>query len=95
MDIRFQDGVLKIPHLNIHDAFETYVRNLLAFEHYHVEGDERCVHGYFYFLDDLISTEKYVSLLVKAEIITNDIGGNNEEVSVLFNNLCKDVDNYM
>ncbi|XP_022132066.1 UPF0481 protein At3g47200-like [Momordica charantia] len=91
MDIRFKDGVLSIPHLEIHDAFETYVRNLLAYEHYHIGDDERCLIQYVYFLDELISTERDVSLLVKAGIITNNIGGNNEDVSKLFNDLCKDI----
>ncbi|XP_022131631.1 UPF0481 protein At3g47200-like [Momordica charantia] len=96
MDIHFQEeeGVLAIPHLEIHDAFETYMRNLLAYEHYHVGDDERCIIQYILFLDDLISTERDVSLLVKAGIITNGIGGNDEEVSKMFNNLCKDVSVY-
>ncbi|XP_022158990.1 UPF0481 protein At3g47200-like isoform X2 [Momordica charantia] len=89
MDISFKDRVLQIPPLEIGDVFETYVRNLMAFEQYHNDG--KYAIQYFLFLNGLISREQDVSLLVKANIITNCIGGNNQEVSTLFNDLCKDV----
>lgn len=82
---------LKIPQLVIYDAFETYVRNLLAFEHYHISDAKRCAIQYILFLDELISTEKDVSLLVKTGIITNNIGGSDEYISKLFNDLCNDI----
>ncbi|XP_022131633.1 UPF0481 protein At3g47200-like [Momordica charantia] len=91
MDISFKNGVLQIPPFEIHDDFEIYVRNLMAFEQYRVQGSagERYVAHYIEFLDGLISTEKDVALLVKEEIIINHIGGSDKEVSELFNNLCK------
>ncbi|XP_022155136.1 UPF0481 protein At3g47200-like [Momordica charantia] len=88
-DISFQDGVLKIPCFQITTTFETHVRNLLAFEHYyHLGHHKRCLQ-YFSFLDDLINTEKDVNLLVEAGIISNNIGGNNENIAKLFNDMVK------
>ncbi|XP_022131632.1 UPF0481 protein At3g47200-like [Momordica charantia] len=88
-DISFRDGVLKIPCFQITTSFETRVRNLLAFEHYyHLGRDKKCLQ-YFSFLDDLISTEKDVGLLVKAGIISNNIGGNHEDIAKLFNDMVK------
>ena len=87
MDITFKNGVFEIPTLYIDDYFETMMRNLIAFENLSMEN-YRCIQ-YVSLLDSLICTEKDVSLLVKAEIIINDIGGNDKEVSELFNNLGK------
>ncbi|XP_022132118.1 UPF0481 protein At3g47200-like [Momordica charantia] len=91
LDISFKRGVLQIPPFEIHDDFEIYVRNLMAFEQYCVRepDDDRYVIHYIEFLDGLISTAEDVALLVKEGIIINHIGGSNKEVSELFNNLCK------
>ena len=91
MDINFKNGILTIPPLVIDDFFEPIMRNLIAFEHFPLGNKSKCIQ-YIAFMDDLISTEKDVSLLVQAEIIINDIGGSNKEVSKLFNNLCKFVE---
>ncbi|CAK9312838.1 unnamed protein product [Citrullus colocynthis] len=88
-NISFKNGVLEIPHLFIDDSFEPIMRNLLAFEHFSQKMEEMYVTHYVLFMDYLISTEKDVSLLVKAGIIINEIGGSDKEVSELFNNLCK------
>ncbi|XP_022961905.1 UPF0481 protein At3g47200-like [Cucurbita moschata] len=91
MDINFKNGILTIPPLMIDDFFEPIMRNLIAFEHFPLEDKSKCTQ-YITFMDKLISTEKDVSLLVQAEIIINNIGGSDKEVSKLFNNLCKFVE---
>ncbi|XP_023547065.1 putative UPF0481 protein At3g02645 [Cucurbita pepo subsp. pepo] len=91
MNLSFEKGIFKIPPLNIDDFFEYTLRNLIAFEHFPLGNQSKCIQ-YIAFMDDLISTEKDVNLLVKAEIIINNIGGSDKEVSNLFNNLCKFVE---
>ena len=91
MDIRFKNEILTIPPLVIDDLFEPTMRNLIAFEHFPLRNESNCIQ-YIAFMDDLISTEKDVNLLVKAGIIINNIGGSDKEVSKLFNNLCKFVE---
>ncbi|XP_022962578.1 UPF0481 protein At3g47200-like [Cucurbita moschata] len=88
MDISFKNEILTIPPLVIDDFFEPTMRNLIAFEHFPLGNQRKCIQ-YIVFMNDLINTEKDVNLLVKAGIITNNIGGSDKEVSKLFNNLCK------
>ncbi|XP_022932942.1 UPF0481 protein At3g47200-like [Cucurbita moschata] len=88
MNVSFKNGVFEIPPILIDDYFETMMRNLIAFEHFYVGNDNKCIQ-YVSLLDHLICTEKDVSVLVKAGIIINEIGGSSIEVSELFNNLCK------
>ena len=88
MNMSFENGVFEMPPILIDDYFETMMRNLIAFEHFYVGNDNKCIQ-YMSLLEHLICTEKDVSLLVKAGIIVNKIGGSNIEVSELFNNLGK------
>ncbi|KAA0064944.1 hypothetical protein IC582_006202 [Cucumis melo] len=89
-NITFKNGVLEIPPIVIDDYFETITRNLIAYEHLDAKNyQEMNVISYILFMDYLISIEKDVSLLEKAGIIVNDIGGSDKEVSELFNNLSK------
>ncbi|XP_011649818.1 UPF0481 protein At3g47200 [Cucumis sativus] len=88
-NITFKNGVLEIPPIVIDHYFETITRNLIAYEHMDKIYKEMKVISYILFMDYLISTEKDVSLLEKAGIIVNDIGGSHKEVSKLFNNLSK------
>ncbi|XP_023548954.1 UPF0481 protein At3g47200-like [Cucurbita pepo subsp. pepo] len=88
MNVSFKNGVFEIPPILIDDYFETMMRNLIAFEHFYVGNDNKCIQ-YVSLLDHLICTEKDVSVLVQAGIIINEIGGSSIEVSELFNNLCK------
>lgn len=91
LDMSLKNGVMEIPPFEIHDVFEYYIRNLMAFEHFSIGHEQRYAIQYVFFLDGLISTEKDASLLVEAKIITNHIGGSNGEIVKLFNDLCKDV----
>ncbi|KAA0064946.1 hypothetical protein IC582_006204 [Cucumis melo] len=88
-NITFKNGVLKIPHLHIYDEFELMFRNLIAFEQFPAGNENMYATQYILFMDDLISTEKDVRLLVNSGVIINNIGGSDKEVSELFNNLGK------
>ncbi|KAL4033906.1 hypothetical protein IC575_007024 [Cucumis melo] len=88
-NISFKNGVLKIPHLHIYDEFELMFRNLIAFEQFRAGNQNMYATQYILFIDDLISTEKDVRLLVNSGVIINNIGGSDKEVSELFNNLGK------
>ncbi|XP_038904513.1 UPF0481 protein At3g47200-like [Benincasa hispida] len=92
LNVTFKDGVLKIPPFEIHGLFEIYMRNLMAFENFQgVNGNQSYAIHYVLFLGALISREKDSSLLMKKGIITNLIGGSDEEVSNMFNNIGKGV----
>uniref|UniRef100_A0A0A0LC32 Uncharacterized protein n=2 Tax=Cucumis sativus TaxID=3659 RepID=A0A0A0LC32_CUCSA len=92
MGISFEGGVLKIPPFEIHDLFEITMRNLLAFENFQggSASESSAIH-YILFLGALISKEKDSSLLMKKGILSNLIGGSDEEVSNMFNNIGKGV----
>lgn len=89
INISFKNGVLEIPPLCIYDESELVLRNVVAFEDFPIGNKNKYAIQYVSFMDDLISTEKDVSLLVKAGVIINSIGGSDKEVSDLFNNLCR------
>ncbi|XP_057489793.1 UPF0481 protein At3g47200-like [Actinidia eriantha] len=82
-------GRFEIPTLRINDFTEPFLRNLIAFE-------QCCPRVYPYFtsfaflMDSLINTTKDVEVLKNAGVIHNYLG-TDENVSDLFNKLCKEV----
>ncbi|BFG18857.1 hypothetical protein CerSpe_051310 [Prunus speciosa] len=87
-DIRFADGTLEIPGLEINDHTEVLIRNLIAFEQCHYK--EKFVSDYVNLMDRFVNTPKDVELLVKYGIVENWLG-ENSEVSTLINKLGKGV----
>ncbi|XP_038899472.1 UPF0481 protein At3g47200-like [Benincasa hispida] len=85
MDFSFKNGILKIPPTIIHNVFEIHIRNLIVSEI--VSEDETYLFHYVALLDDLIDTEKDVSILVKEKIISNTSGCSDQQVAELINNL--------
>ncbi|KAF8364787.1 hypothetical protein HHK36_033236 [Tetracentron sinense] len=88
-DISFENGVLELPVLRVVDSTELVFRNLIAFEQCDKSLPSRIL-SYALLMDNLINTPKDVGLLIEDEIIENYLG-ENEAVSHLFNNLCKEV----
>lgn len=84
MDIEFIKGVLKIHPILIQEGTEIIFRNLLAFEQLHCPDES--ITAYLCFLDKLIDTPSDVDLLKEAGVIRS-IGGSNEDVCKLFNNI--------
>jgi Plant protein of unknown function len=88
-DISFDqnNGIMEIPALLIHDLNCILLANLFAFEQcsYGPEGD---ISHFASLFDDLIDTEKDVSLLESSGVLINMIGGE-KETSFFFNQLGK------
>ncbi|XP_052207082.1 UPF0481 protein At3g47200-like isoform X2 [Diospyros lotus] len=69
-DIRFIDGVLKIPRLCIGDYTEFPLRNLLAYEQCHLQRHQRkYVSDYIAFMNCLVNSPRDVQLLRHSKII--------------------------
>ncbi|XP_059640858.1 UPF0481 protein At3g47200-like isoform X2 [Cornus florida] len=88
LDIKFANGVIEIPHLEIDDLTEILFRNLIAFEQCHYAY--KYIIQYMALMDSMINTPKDVELLIHHKIITSRLGSN-EDISTLFNKICKEV----
>ncbi|XP_019186612.1 PREDICTED: UPF0481 protein At3g47200-like [Ipomoea nil] len=90
-DIKFNHGgVLEIPSFALYDSTETFFRNLIAYEQHSRYMRPKYFTDYAVFMDDLINTEKDVNLLRLKDVFINGLG-DDKEVTLLFNNLCKGV----
>lgn len=88
-DISFRWGVLRLPPVTVDDTSESMFLNLIAFERSHV-GAGNQVTSYIFFMDNIIDSNKDVSLLHSSGIIQNAIGSD-KAVAKLFNSLSKDI----
>ena len=84
LDITFDNGVLKIPQLVIHETTESFFRNIISFEQCYpnCEPSFTC---YAILLDNLINTAKDVDILSENKIIKNWL--NPEDAVPFFNKL--------
>ncbi|CAA7032879.1 unnamed protein product [Microthlaspi erraticum] len=73
LEVRFENGCLKMPCLWIHDTSEMTLRNIMALEQCHYPHTVH-VCSYVEFMDYLIDTDKDVDLLVEKGILKNMIG---------------------
>ncbi|KAF8031254.1 hypothetical protein BT93_D0450 [Corymbia citriodora subsp. variegata] len=87
-DIKFKNGVLEIPPLNLYDMTESYFRNVIAFEQRYYE-DDSCLIDYLLFIDHLVNTPADAKLLIDKEIIDNWIGSEDAAADRI-NRYCKD-----
>ncbi|KAI7993622.1 UPF0481 protein [Camellia lanceoleosa] len=87
-DIKFSGDILEIPQTEIGDPTERLLRNIIAYERCHCH--DTLFADYTTIMDYLINTSKDVELLVRAKIVENWLGDNND-VSNLFNGLGKEV----
>ncbi|KAJ4965355.1 hypothetical protein NE237_017204 [Protea cynaroides] len=88
-DIKFENGVLWIPRLLIHDGTKSLFLNLIAFEQCHLD----CGHditAYVIFMDNLINSPEDVGYLHYCDIIEHWLGSD-AEVADLFHRLCQEV----
>ncbi|XP_042493093.1 UPF0481 protein At3g47200-like [Macadamia integrifolia] len=88
-DIKFENGVLKIPAIVIGHGGELILRNLVAYEQY-TDDYYSDITEYADFMDGLIDSREDVELLQKNGIIVTMLG-DPTEVARLFNNLLKDI----
>ncbi|THU71462.1 hypothetical protein C4D60_Mb04t01690 [Musa balbisiana] len=89
LDITFRDGKMEIPQLQVDDATNTLLRNLIAFEQCCKKASP-LVTSYTALIDCIIDTAADVALLQQSKIINSGMGSG-EEVATLFNRLCKEV----
>ncbi|KAL2499643.1 Plant protein of unknown function (DUF247) [Abeliophyllum distichum] len=88
-DIKFKNGILKIPRLLIHDGTKSLFLNLIAFEQCHLDCTND-ITSYIIFMDNLIDSAEDVSYLHYCGIIEHWLGSD-AEVAELFNRLCQEV----
>ncbi|XP_070055712.1 UPF0481 protein At3g47200-like isoform X2 [Nicotiana tomentosiformis] len=90
-DIKFENGLMKIPSFRVTDETEALLRNLIAYEQRssHVHGPTY-FSDFAIFIDYLIDSDKDVSLLRQKGIIRNRIG-EDKEIATLFNKIGKGV----
>ncbi|XP_004291464.1 PREDICTED: uncharacterized protein LOC101313379 [Fragaria vesca subsp. vesca] len=81
-----KNGILKIPKLRIDDRTELILRNIIAYEQCSISND-RIISDYVILMDMLIDSPRDVELLVKNNIIKNDLGGGDKDVANMINGL--------
>ncbi|PRQ18170.1 hypothetical protein RchiOBHm_Chr7g0203021 [Rosa chinensis] len=107
-DIRFEDGILEIPKLEVVDSTEVILRNLVAFEQC-VGTDDTYLSDYVSIMSKFLDAPKDVALLVEYGIVENWLGGNNELSTMIkymgtgvdvgpekfyYDTLCEDLNKY-
>ncbi|XP_020256473.1 UPF0481 protein At3g47200-like [Asparagus officinalis] len=84
-DISLTNGVLKLSHLYCYSNTENMFLNYTAYEHIH-KGTDSAVSNYVLFMDNIIDTDKDVTLLRKAKVVSCTTGSDSE-IASLFNRL--------
>lgn len=88
-DVKFKNGILRIPRLLIHDGTKSLFLNLIAFEQCHLDSSNE-ITSYVIFMDNLINSPEDVGYLHYCGIIEHWLGSDGE-VADLFNRLCQEV----
>ncbi|KMT13121.1 hypothetical protein BVRB_4g086630 [Beta vulgaris subsp. vulgaris] len=89
-DFKFEDRVLEIPPLRIHEWTDSLFRNLMAFQHCCPGNQQQYMASYMFLMDRLIDSKQDVELLENEGIIINELGGG-EYIVNFFRNICKQV----
>ncbi|MED6148864.1 hypothetical protein PIB30_057084 [Stylosanthes scabra] len=92
LDLEFKNGTLKIPHIEVNDGTEIWLRNVVALEQFYYP-QEHYIFDYVRFIGQLINAKKDAGVLIKAGIIDYIIGDGNDQSSVakLFNDIRKNI----
>lgn len=89
LDIKFQNGVLLIPQINMDDFYSSFFLNCVAFEQCYSHCSKH-ITTYVVFMGCLMHTSTDVGLLSEAKIIENYFG-TDKEIAKFFKNVGKDV----
>jgi hypothetical protein len=89
VNIAFEEGVLKIPRLEVDYCFERVVRNIMALEQCSYPFEAYAC-SYIKFMDHLIDSAEDVDLLAENGIILNWLG-DDAAVSNMINKLCETI----
>ncbi|XP_015170494.1 uncharacterized protein [Solanum tuberosum] len=92
-DIKFENGLMEIPSIDVVDSIETLLRNFIAYEQQSIDLQYLYFSDYAIFMDQLINSDKDVSLLRRRRIIANWIR-DHKEVASLFNKIRNGVTAY-
>ncbi|CAI0626607.1 unnamed protein product [Linum tenue] len=99
LDVKFVNGILKIPPIEVHQHTELLLRNLIALEQCsNVHGTVHHVTSYVVLVASLIESERDVKFLRQRGILTSydddDNGGEKKEAGIgkLFGKLCEEVE---
>ncbi|MED6126073.1 hypothetical protein PIB30_074872 [Stylosanthes scabra] len=89
--LEFKDGTLSIPHIEVGDGYEIWLRNMVALEQCHYPL-KHYILDYVVFLGHIMETSKDAGVIIKAGIINCIVGGGNYESSVakLFGDVWKE-----
>ncbi|KAK1435096.1 hypothetical protein QVD17_00856 [Tagetes erecta] len=89
LDIKFQNGLLLIPQINMDDFYSSFLLNCMAFEqcYFHCSKD---ITTYVVFMGCLMNTSTDVGLLSHNKIIENYFG-TDKEIAKFFNDVGKDI----
>ncbi|XP_057723324.1 UPF0481 protein At3g47200-like [Arachis stenosperma] len=90
LDLKFEHGVLTIPHFTVDDFTEVWLRNIVALEQCHYP-DEHYITDYVNFLKQLVNSNRDADVLIKARTIRSDVSGSDTSVAKLF----RDVDKHI
>ncbi|KAL3726737.1 hypothetical protein ACJRO7_031607 [Eucalyptus globulus] len=85
-DIKFENGTLEIPVLEVEDHTESKFRNLVAYEQHRRRIDINYFTDYVDFMDCLINSSKDVEVLRHTRIIKNYLG-DDEVIAQMFNRM--------
>ncbi|KAJ4722905.1 hypothetical protein OWV82_006337 [Melia azedarach] len=86
-NIKFENGIMKLPRLNIDDDTEPLMRNLIAYEQFSsLEENPNYVTDYMNLMECLITSAKDVELLCQHGIINNCIG-DDQVIANIFNTI--------
>lgn len=87
-DIRFENGTLCIPKIEIGDYTEPFLRNLIAYEQMFQANRETFMHAtdYMIFMDSLVNSPKDVEILCQKGIIANQLG-DDKALATMLNSL--------
>ncbi|KAK9180376.1 hypothetical protein WN944_026567 [Citrus x changshan-huyou] len=86
-DVKFENGVMKFPRLNIDDDSDPFWRNLIVYEQFSSKDDTlNYVTDYMNLMECLIASPKDVELLCQHGIIKNRIG-DDQVIANIFNTI--------
>ncbi|KAL1307541.1 UPF0481 protein At3g47200-like [Arachis ipaensis] len=88
LDLEFEHGILKIPHIEVDDFTEVRLRNIVALEQCHYP-DDHYITDYVSFLAGLVNRDKDKDVLINAGIIESIVSGNDTSVAKLFSDVDK------
>ncbi|WCJ17669.1 hypothetical protein M5689_000070 [Euphorbia peplus] len=91
INIKYENGILSIPPLELYDNTERTLRNLIAFEQ-RAYPEQAHIFSYIKFMEFLVKSEADADLLIDKGIIVNGMAGGDKDVKELLQRLCKDID---